>query len=74
MRRLQEAMNLPPEMPVRFSAVTGEGKRQVWHAIKDGLLDQGLYLMEDDDDGYDDDNDSYGDEDLGEEEDYASTR
>eukprot|EP01033_Poteriospumella_lacustris_P013776 gene13776-9865_t len=27
MRRLQEAMHLPPEMPVRFSAVTGEGKR-----------------------------------------------
>lgn len=61
MRRLQEAMHLPPEMPVRFSAVTGEGKRHVWHAIQDGLLDRGLYMdtaSEDDSDSdHDDDND-----------------
>lgn len=63
LRRLQEAMDLPPEMPIRFSAVTGEGKRQVWHAIKDGLLDRGLYAI----DGSDGTDDAYEEDDDDEE-------
>lgn len=64
MRRLQEAMHLPPEMPVRFSAVTGEGKRHVWHAIQDGLLDRGLYMdtASEDDSDSDNDHDDYYDD------------
>lgn len=64
MQRLQEAMHLPPEMPVRFSAVTGEGKRHVWHAIQDGLLDRGLYMdtASEDDSDSDNDHDDYYDD------------
>lgn len=33
-KRLTEAYDLPPELPVQFSAVTGQGKKEVWGYIR----------------------------------------
>lgn len=33
-KRLQEAYELPPGMPVHFSSVTGVGKKEVWASIR----------------------------------------
>lgn len=43
-------------MPIAFSAETGEGKREVWRTIKDGLLNRGYYdFVEEEDEDEDDD-------------------
>ncbi len=33
-KRLQEAFELPPGLPVSFSAVTGQGKKEIWSYIR----------------------------------------
>lgn len=33
-QRLQEAYDLPPGLPVSFSAVTGQGKKELWAYIR----------------------------------------
>lgn len=34
----QQALSLPSDQPIAFSATSGLGKRKVWHIIKDALL------------------------------------
>ncbi len=54
LKRLHDAFGLPPEIPIfRFSSITGEGKKQLWHQIKDAILDEGIFAYDSDD--YDDD-------------------
>lgn len=33
-KRLNEAFDLPPELPVQFSATTGQGKKEIWACIR----------------------------------------
>lgn len=40
---LQTAYGLPPSQPIAFSAITGEGRKDVWRVIKDAMLGRGLY-------------------------------
>ena len=36
--KLREKFNLPLEQPIPFSSITGFGKKQLWHAIRKGIL------------------------------------
>jgi GTP-binding protein len=43
-QNLRMVLELPLDMPIlRFSAVTGEGTKQIWHHIKDAMLDDGIF-------------------------------
>lgn len=33
-KRLQEAFDLPPGHPVSFSAISGQGKKEIWSYIR----------------------------------------
>lgn len=57
-------------MPIRFSAVTGEGKRPVWHAIKDAMLDEGIYAYEGAEEEEEEDYDDEDEEDDNDEDSY----
>lgn len=59
-RALRTAYELPATQPILFSSETGQGVREVWSTIKDGMLGQGAFSDEhyqiigddnDDDDG-----------------------
>lgn len=39
-KRLQEAFELPPGLPVSFSAVTGQGKKEIWSYIRQAAAEQ----------------------------------
>ncbi|CAM9401690.1 unnamed protein product [Ectocarpus sp. 12 AP-2014] len=39
-KRLQEAFELPPGLPVSFSAITGQGKKEIWSYIRQAAAAQ----------------------------------
>lgn len=66
LKRLHDAFGLPPEIPIcRFSSITGEGKKQLWHQIKDAMLDEGIFAYEADDYDDEDENETSEENSLG---------
>jgi GTP-binding protein len=60
LKGMSNAYGISPRLPVPFSSVTGRGKKEVWNAIKAGILGDGSLLSEsieqyEDDDDDDDD-------------------
>lgn len=48
-----------PKLPVKFSSVTGDGKKNVWQAIKGGILGDGSLLSGSLEYGEEDEEDEY---------------
>ena len=63
--KFSKDFGIHPKLPVKFSSVTGLGKREVWSAIKGGILGDGSVLSGSlyDDDTEDDDEEGDSEED-----------
>jgi GTP-binding protein len=62
LKSLARGLGIAPRLPIPFSSVSGSGRREVWRAIRGGILgDSSLVIMDedDDDDEYDDDGEAY---------------
>lgn len=64
---LRSSFSLPADQPIPFSAITGQGKRSIWHAIRRGIVGEESDLT-DEEEEEDNDDDDDGDYTLDQEE------